>query len=124
MVEYSYRRPSSREEQARTYLTELEVLFEQHGEAVHRGDKSTVRSIEVNIVFKMRQLGDTYPDPESKSAWYEKAEVFEVGNDEDKKNILMPLAQGLGILIAAPFAVAGGAIFAAGGILYGVGLAV
>ncbi|KAG8712969.1 hypothetical protein FRC08_013843 [Ceratobasidium sp. 394] len=112
---------SSNEDQARKHLTELKVLFEQRADAVDRGDNSTVHSIEVNIVVKMRQIGDTYPDAESKSEWYKKARVFEEGSEEDKKNILMPLAQGLGILIAAPFAVAGGAIFAAGGILYGAG---
>ncbi|KAG9078270.1 hypothetical protein FRC06_008449 [Ceratobasidium sp. 370] len=123
MVDLSQQSPStpasSNEEQARTHLTELKVLFEQRADAVHRGDMSAIHSIEVDIVSKMRQIGDTYPDTESKSEWYEKAEVFERGTDKDKENILMPLAQGLGILIAAPFAVAGGAIFAAGGILYG-----
>ncbi|KAG8743063.1 hypothetical protein FRC10_000445 [Ceratobasidium sp. 414] len=112
---------STNEEQARIYLTELKVLFGQRADAVRRGGKSAARSIEINIVVKMRQIGDTYPDAESKSEWYKKAKVFEKGNDNDKENILMPLAQGLGILIAAPFVVAGGAIFAAGGILYGVG---
>ncbi|QRV78454.1 hypothetical protein RhiJN_06469 [Ceratobasidium sp. AG-Ba] len=106
---------------ARMHLKELEKLFAQRAEAVGQKNEPVIHEIDVNIVVKMRQIGDAYPDEESKSEWYEKADVFEKGNKQEKENILMPLAQGLGILIATPFAVAGGAIFAAGGILYGAG---
>ncbi|KAG8695983.1 hypothetical protein FRC09_008815 [Ceratobasidium sp. 395] len=125
MVDLSKQPPSpsasNNEEAARKHLTELKVLFEERDAAVHRDDKAAIQSIEVNIVVKMRQIGDTYPDAESKSEWYQKAKIFQDGSEKDKSDILKPLAQGLGILIAAPFAVAGGAIFAAGGILYGAG---
>jgi hypothetical protein len=109
------------EEAVRERLTELNVLFDQRADAVRQGDQATVDSIEVKIVVTMRKVGDAYPDNESKSEWYKQAELFESGSSEEKEHILMPLTKGLGILIAAPFAVAGGAIFAAGGILYGAG---
>ncbi|KAF8603615.1 hypothetical protein BDV93DRAFT_606615 [Ceratobasidium sp. AG-I] len=90
-------------------------------EARSHNDTAAVHSIEIKIAATMRSLGDAYPDEKSKREWREKADAYEQGNDAEKEHIPMPLAKGLGILIATPFAVAGGAIFAAGAIVYGAG---
>lgn len=116
--------PSPNNEQeanVRALLEALQNLMKQCEEARSRNDTTAIHSIEIKIVSTMRSVGDAYPDEESKQEWHEKADAYERGNDEEKEHILMPLAKGLAILIATPFAVAGGAIFAAGAIVYGAG---
>ncbi|GAB1524266.1 hypothetical protein RhiXN_06100 [Rhizoctonia solani] len=111
----------SNEEDARQKLNELQDLFQKRRDADSKGDQAQVSALDREIVSAMHNVGNAYPDQESKDAWHAKASQYESSSAEEKENILMPLAKGLGILIAAPFAVAGGAIFAAGGILYGAG---
>ncbi|KAJ1305628.1 hypothetical protein OPQ81_000625 [Rhizoctonia solani] len=111
----------SSEENARAQLNALQDLFQKRREASDTGDEAQVKALDRQIVSAMHDVGNAYPDQESKDAWYAKAGQYESSSAEEKENILMPLAKGLGILIATPFAVAGGAIFAAGGILYGAG---
>lgn len=93
----------------------------QHDEARSRNDTTTVHSIKTEIIPTMRSVGKAYPDEESKHEWHKKADAYERGNYKEKEHILMPLAKGLGILIATPFALAEGAIFADGAIVYGAG---
>ncbi|CCO34938.1 hypothetical protein BN14_09049 [Rhizoctonia solani AG-1 IB] len=112
---------TSTEENAREQLNILQDLFQKRRDAANRGDKAEMAAVDQHIVSAMHNVGNAYPDEESKDAWHSKANQYESSNAEEKENILMPLAKGLGILIATPFAVAGGAIFAAGGILYGAG---
>ncbi|KAF8603614.1 hypothetical protein BDV93DRAFT_556312 [Ceratobasidium sp. AG-I] len=112
---------NEQEDNVRALLEALQNLMKQRDEARSHNDTAAVHSIEIKIAATMRSLGDAYPDEESKREWREKADAYEQGNDVEKEHILMPLAKGLGILIATPFAVAGGAIFAAGAIVYGAG---
>ncbi|QRV93231.1 hypothetical protein RhiJN_21249 [Ceratobasidium sp. AG-Ba] len=113
--------PAYNEDRARSRLRELEQLFGRRTEAATRQDEAALRAIDAQIVVQLRQIGDTYPSEESRSEWYSRARNFEGANAEEKENILKPLGQGLAILIATPFALVGGVIFAAGAILYGAG---
>ncbi|GAB1527075.1 hypothetical protein RhiTH_010250 [Rhizoctonia solani] len=113
------------EEQIRTALRALEALFEERRDARARDDQAELARIEERIVAAMRSVGDAYPEGETRRNWYRQADAFFNANDEEREHILLPIAKGLGILIAAPlalaFGIAGGAIFAAGSILYGAG---
>ncbi|KAF8603612.1 hypothetical protein BDV93DRAFT_155774 [Ceratobasidium sp. AG-I] len=109
------------EEAVRVQLIALKILMEQREEARVRGDQVATCVIDNRIVATMRLVGDAYPAGETRIEWYRKADVYERGNTEEKEHILMPLAKGLGILIATPFALAAGVIFAAGAIIYGAG---
>lgn len=121
MVSSNLNATPSQEENARNLLNSLQDLFQWRRDAQSRGETAAVKAIDEQIVTTMRDVGDAYPDNESKAAWHAKADQYQSSDAEEKENILTPLAKGLGILIATPFAVAGGAIFAAGGILYGAG---
>ncbi|CAE6441603.1 unnamed protein product [Rhizoctonia solani] len=113
------------EEQMRIALRALQTLFEKRAEARNRHDQAEVARIDSHIAQAMRQVGDTYPNEETREHWYRQARDLENANEEEREHILMPIAKGLGILIAAPLALAfvivGGAVFTAGSILYGVG---
>ncbi|KAF8208949.1 hypothetical protein K438DRAFT_1811476 [Mycena galopus ATCC 62051] len=63
----------------------------------------------------MRKLADASDDLEKRAEWTRKADEFSKGSDDDKENMLMDIGKGLGIIVAAPFLLAGG-------VLYGVGL--
>ncbi|EUC59864.1 transmembrane protein, putative, partial [Rhizoctonia solani AG-3 Rhs1AP] len=119
-----YTNPSI-EEQIRTELQALQTLFDERTDARSRGDTARVARIEARIAQTMRRVGDAYPNEETRQHWYRQAENFEKATPEQREHILMPIAKGLGILIAAPLALAfgivGGAVFAAGSILYGAG---
>ncbi|KAH7332990.1 hypothetical protein B0J17DRAFT_631977 [Rhizoctonia solani] len=113
------------EEQIRVALRSLEALFDQRTEARIQGDQAQVAAIEGQIAPAMRRIGDAYPQQDTRDHWYQQAERLENATPEEKEHILMSIAKGLGLLIAAPLALAfgivGGAVFAAGSILYGVG---
>jgi hypothetical protein len=109
-------------------LQTLQTLLNQRNEAGNQQDQATVRQVERQIPAAMRRIGDAYllsANTETYQNWYRQAEEFERANPEEREHILMPIAKGLGLLIAAPLALAfgivGGAVFTAGSILYGVG---
>ncbi|CAE7101831.1 unnamed protein product [Rhizoctonia solani] len=121
--EYNANPPA--EEQIRIELRALEALFEERRAARERNDPAQVAVIEERIAQTMRRVGDAYPNEETRQHWYRQAENLERATPEQREHILMPIAKGLGILIAAPLALAfgivGGVVFAAGSILYGAG---
>lgn len=110
-----------REDAIRVQLVALQGLMRQREEARALDDPVAIRAIEKRIVATMRLVGDAYPAGEARNEWHRRADAYERGNAEEREHILMPLAKGLGILIATPFAIVGGVIFAAGAILYGAG---
>jgi len=102
-------------------LTKLQELLQQRNSALFPSSGLSIGEIDANIVVTMRRIGDAYPDGEERRKWHAKADAYKAGNAEEKEHILMPLAKGLAILIATPFVLAGGVIFAAGAIIYGAG---
>ncbi|KAG8697851.1 hypothetical protein FRC11_014807, partial [Ceratobasidium sp. 423] len=120
-----YNANPSLEDQIRAALKSLQTLLDEREEARNRGDKTQVARIEEDIAPAMRRVGDSYHNEETRANWYRQAEDLENANPEQREHILMPIAKGLGILIAAPLALAfgivGGVIFTAGSILYGAG---
>ncbi|KDN44226.1 hypothetical protein RSAG8_05699, partial [Rhizoctonia solani AG-8 WAC10335] len=113
------------EEQIRIALRALETLFDERAEARNRGDQAQIALIEERIALAMRGVGDAYPAGDARANWHRQAEQFRNANGEEREHILMPIAKGLGLLIAAPLALAGvivvGALGAVGAVLYGAG---
>ncbi|KAB5588618.1 Transmembrane protein [Ceratobasidium theobromae] len=117
--------PDEVEERIRVALRDLQDLFDLRTAARARGDQERVRNLDQQIPIAMRRIGDAYPDAERRLLWYRKAEEYDSAGMAEKETIAMSILKGLGLLIAAPLALAGGVVagtlFTAGAILYGVG---
>ncbi|KAJ6612130.1 hypothetical protein B0H10DRAFT_2053634 [Mycena sp. CBHHK59/15] len=74
----------------------------------------TKRGDEKAILGAMRDLAGSHSDPQVQAYWNQRANEFEKAPEADKKAILTHIGKGLAILIAAPFAIAGGILLAAG----------
>ncbi|KAG8770642.1 hypothetical protein FRC12_004145 [Ceratobasidium sp. 428] len=109
------------EETIRESLRELDRMLHMRTQASTQGDSARVTALDEQIGNAMRSIGQAYPAGENRTYWQNAADGFQAGNAQEKEHILMPIAKGLGIIIATPFALAGGVIFAAGAIVYGVG---
>ncbi|KDN44228.1 hypothetical protein RSAG8_05701, partial [Rhizoctonia solani AG-8 WAC10335] len=113
------------EEHIRVALRALQALVNERAEARNRGDQAQVAIIDNHIAPAMRQVGDAYDNEEARQHWYHQAETHEHADVEEREHMLMTVAMCLGILIAAPLALAfgivGGVVLTAGSILYGVG---
>ncbi|KAG8697852.1 hypothetical protein FRC11_014808, partial [Ceratobasidium sp. 423] len=113
------------EEQIRTALRALQTLIDQREEARIRGDQAQFAQIEKDIPPAMRGVGDIYHNEKTQEEWYRRAKNFENTGPEEREDMLISIAKGLGLLIAAPLALAfgivGGVVFTAGSMLYGVG---
>ncbi|KAF8211687.1 hypothetical protein K438DRAFT_2011183 [Mycena galopus ATCC 62051] len=75
------------------------------------------RGDETAIVKSMRDLAASHNDPQVQAYWTRRANEFEKAPDPDKKAILKDIGRGLGILIAAPFAIAGAVLIGTGMLL-------
>ncbi|CAE6422098.1 unnamed protein product [Rhizoctonia solani] len=115
----------SQEDQIRTALQALQTLFDQRAQAREKGDQAQLDLIEERITLAMRRVGDEYPEGDTRGNWYRQAEAFWNAKGDEKEHVLMPIAKGLGLLIAAPIALAGGIVVGAvatvGTVLVGVG---
>ncbi|KAJ7705683.1 hypothetical protein B0H16DRAFT_692574 [Mycena metata] len=69
------------------------------------------------IVASMRDLAASHIDPKVQAYWNRRADAFERAPDADRKSILLDIGRGLGILIAAPFAIAGAVLIGTGMLL-------
>ncbi len=85
------------------------------------GDSDTRAKLEKEIPNRLRIAGKYAPDRKTKEHILGDADKFEKGDDETRESMTHPLLQGLGILLLAPFALAGATIVAAGAIVYGAG---
>ena len=99
-------------------LRRLHRLMDQYKEA-QRGELSA--RLEKEIIRAMEDLAEISPDDETSRYWRNQAAEFAAGNREVKEHILADVGKGLLILLATPFALAGGVLFAAGAIIYGAG---
>ncbi|KAG8736239.1 hypothetical protein FRC12_017719 [Ceratobasidium sp. 428] len=112
---------ANNEEAIRERLRELDGLLQLREQANAQGNTASVAALDEQISDIMRSISQAYPAGENRTYWQNTHRNFQAGSAQDKEHILMPIAKGLGIIIATPFALAGGVIFAAGAILYGVG---
>ncbi|KEP49321.1 putative transmembrane protein, partial [Rhizoctonia solani 123E] len=105
-------------------LRALESLIKARAEAHNRGDQAQAALINDQIAPAMRRVGDAYPNEETRQHWYNQARTLENASPEEKENLLANIGLGLGLLIAAPLALAfgivGGVVFTAGSIIYAV----
>jgi hypothetical protein len=102
-------------------LRNLQRLMAQYTGARSRGDEALSNTLAHRIVEAMQRLAQTHPDPRVREHWREKAIEFAAADETDREHILADIGKGLLILLATPFALAGGVLFAAGAIVYGVG---
>lgn len=77
----------------------------------------TKQGDEADIVASMRDLAASHDDPQVQGYWNRRADEFEKAPDSDKKALLMDIARGLAILIAAPLAIAGALLMGTGMLL-------
>lgn len=116
------------DENVRAALRALQLLIDRRAEILRQANNDELGRIDRQIPVAMRDVGDAYHDQNTRRHWYQRAEEYERSPPDQREHILMPLARGLGILIATPFllvgGIVGGTLFAAGSILYGAGMAV
>ncbi|TDL26895.1 hypothetical protein BD410DRAFT_782986 [Rickenella mellea] len=86
------------------------------------GDRN-LGSAEQLVVIAMENLARVHPDPEVQREWAERAARFtQANNRPEKETILRGMLKGAGmILVVTPAAIAAGAVFATGFLVYGIG---
>jgi hypothetical protein len=104
------------------YLQERMVVYA--GASKRRDDDQEAEAEAEKVAAAMRRVGDSHTDPNVKKVWHEKADDFSKASPSERVTLFDDIGKGLLILLATPFALAGGAIFAAGAILYGAGMLV
>jgi hypothetical protein len=102
-------------------LLQVQDRLREYREAKASNDPDAIRLAENLVVAAMRRVAQIHPDPEERQHWMQRATDFVEADDKGKEHILEGLGKGLLILLATPFAVAAGAVFAAGAIVYGAG---
>lgn len=86
-----------------------------------KGDPKRVKATEELVIAAMRRLASIHPDPAIQGEWNERADKFSTGEEKEKEGIAEGVGKGVAILLVTPFALAGGAVFAAGAMVYGIG---
>ncbi|KAK7061273.1 6PF2K domain-containing protein [Favolaschia claudopus] len=72
------------------------------------------QSDEAVIIESMRDLAASHSDPAVQGYWTRRADEFEKAPEANKRGILMDIARGLALLIAAPIAIAGAILVGTG----------
>lgn len=67
------------------------------------------------------KAAEVHPDPSVKEKFKKDAEEWVKGDAKARDALSHPFVQGMAILLATPFALAGGALFVAGATVYGAG---
>lgn len=83
--------------------------------------ESRIAELESSIRVGMARMAQIHPDPHTRADYRAKLAKFDSGDESGKWDVLINIATGLGIILAAPFAIAGGAILLAGSIVQGTG---
>lgn len=113
------------EKSARQLLVELQGMFEKLVDARKRNDTATTKVLEPQIVALMIRIGDACPSESGRQHWYDRAQALQSSSEEEKEHIMLSIAKGLGIILLTPFVVVGGiiggAVFAAGKGVHGLG---
>lgn len=102
-------------------LENLQEKMKRYAEVAKKDNKKATKNAIDSVVDAMQKVGDSHCDPPVREHWYAKAEAFGKGNDEEREGMLTDIGKGLLILLATPFLLVGGVLFAAGAIIYGVG---
>ncbi|KAJ7047890.1 hypothetical protein C8F04DRAFT_1387045 [Mycena alexandri] len=108
---YHHGLSSSSEVEWQTKLKSLEKKIRKYNWSKNGPSEASV------IVDSMRDLGASHSDPKVQAYWNRRADAFERAPDADRKSILLDIGRGLGILIAAPFAIAGAVLIGTGMLL-------
>ena len=69
----------------------------------------------------MYRLATLHPDPFYRNQINEQVRRIETASDHQRDNIFSELGKGMGLILLAPFAVAGATVFAVGTLFYGTG---
>jgi len=109
------------EKKFRKLVEELKTTIERYKAARRKANKETLKKLEEKVTVLMNAVADASTDPNVARHYKEKAEKFSKAHAEDKENIAMDVAKGLGMILAAPFVLAAAGVFVAGTVVYGVG---
>jgi hypothetical protein len=104
----------------RRALEELQRHIAARQEALQRGDEHQVECLDDLILVAMSAASDAAPDAAMRSTWAERARAY-AHDHQARSGILKDIGFGVMVVLAAPVALAGGAVFAAGAIVYGAG---
>ncbi|KAH9949831.1 hypothetical protein B0H21DRAFT_69545 [Amylocystis lapponica] len=107
------------EDQWKVALVHLQRQIELYKDAKSTGDKEEADRAADAIPEYMHRAADIHPDHDVKAKMNKDADEFANADEKTRESMLHPLAKGLLILLATPFALVGAALFAAGGIVYG-----
>ncbi|KAJ7612561.1 hypothetical protein FB45DRAFT_301677 [Roridomyces roridus] len=91
----------------------------------NEGDKKSERAARYaeKLVDLMKEFARTHPNAAERAKWEKRADDFKTSRagGSDGGKILMDIAMGVGIIVAAPFAVAGAVLYGVGRLLTGIG---
>ncbi|KAK7682834.1 hypothetical protein QCA50_014218 [Cerrena zonata] len=109
------------EEEWKGVLRDLTNETKAYQDARKRKDNDVAAQHSERVHQLMLKAAEVHPDPTVKEKFKKDAEEWNKGDNKLKDIMSHPFVQGLAILLAAPFALAGGALFAAGALVYGTG---
>ncbi|KAJ6594823.1 hypothetical protein B0H19DRAFT_1366589 [Mycena capillaripes] len=107
--------PTLSEEEWQRERANLGKKFEKYYRAKEQEEKAKVKKLEHELWQDMHSLAASHSDPAVRTEWKKKAEDFRRAAEAGEESMVMDIAKGLGLIVAAPFLLAGT-------VLYGVGL--
>ena len=110
-----------KEDEWKRVLQDLTNETIAYQEARQRKDEAAATQHSERILQLMLKAAELHPDPKVKDKFKKDAEEWAKGDGLARDILAHPFLRGLGIIVGVPFALAGGAIFAAGALVYGVG---
>ena len=109
------------EEEWKGVLRDLTNETKAYQEARKRKDSGAATQHSERIPRLMLKAAEVHPDPTVKEKFKKDAEEWAKSDSIVKDMLSHPLIQGLGIIVGIPLALAGGAVFAGGALVYGTG---
>ncbi|KAF7378156.1 MFS general substrate transporter [Mycena sanguinolenta] len=109
------------EEEWQALLQLLRKSLKQYNRAKTANDQAAMKKLAKEIEEIMRKLADSHSDSAEQAEWTRRANEFSKASDAGKENMLLDIGKGLGIIIAAPFILAGGVLYGTGLFVKGLG---
>ncbi|KZT02186.1 uncharacterized protein LAESUDRAFT_625977, partial [Laetiporus sulphureus 93-53] len=111
----------TQDQQWQAALHQAEDGMRAYNAARQAGDAQGEAAAITHIPTLLRAAGDQHPDPQVQADLYERARRFAEASQEERDAMVHPFLQGLGLLVATPFLLAGGVLFGVGKLVQGVG---
>ncbi|KAJ6594725.1 hypothetical protein B0H19DRAFT_913066, partial [Mycena capillaripes] len=109
------------EEEWQRKRANLDKKFKKYQRAKERGDTAKAKKLEYELWQDMLSLAASHSDPAVRAEWKKKAEDFIRAAETGDESMVMDIAKGLGLVVAAPFILAGTALYGVGLLTKGLG---